>query len=134
MTNDWSNSALDVYSASNSLPLYLNDAVKGHSYSVDVTPWQDAVGTTQSRWDWLDEKVTYDGYRASIGSSSYPGAFGDELESFKARTKDNDVVARPEHSIFGLAMVETGEVLGRPHLYGIEGCYNFLTVSGFANG
>ena len=85
-----------------------------------MTPWQDAVGTTQSRWDWLDEKVTYDDYKKSMDSSGYPGAFGDELDSFKALAKDGVSVARPEHSIFGLAMVETGEVLSRPHLYGMK--------------
>jgi len=54
-------------------------------------------------------------------TSSYPGVFGTELD--KAVAKDvkgsgETLVPRPEHSIFGLAMLGGGKVFGQAHLYG----------------
>ncbi|KAK4186762.1 putative methyltransferase [Podospora australis] len=115
---------LDVYSASDHLPRYLSDSVKGASYDVNVTPWQDAIGTTKSRWDWLEEKVKVSdlmvpGRNGPGGStSSYPGCFGQTLQETIASAADkNALVPRPEHALFGLAMLGSGRVYGRAHLF-----------------
>ncbi|PNH47456.1 hypothetical protein VD0004_g823 [Verticillium dahliae] len=49
---------LDLYTASDHLPRALHDSVKGSSYAVDQTAWQDALGVSKSRWDWLEEKTS----------------------------------------------------------------------------
>ncbi|KAK0615277.1 S-adenosyl-L-methionine-dependent methyltransferase [Bombardia bombarda] len=127
--------ALDLYSSSDYLPRYLSDPVKGQSYDVDVTPWQGAVGTTKPRWDWLEEKVKVsdlvEGRNGSDGgASAYPGPYGTALEKAvaaaileKTNGKVNgdadgeSLVSRPEHSIFGLAMLGGGRVYGQAQLY-----------------
>ncbi|KAI0409179.1 S-adenosyl-L-methionine-dependent methyltransferase [Xylaria palmicola] len=114
---------LDIYSSSDYLPRYLNDPVRGASYALEVTPWQDAVNTPKARWDWLEEQVRVDVLRAGNNSSdgglsAYPGVFGAELQKACDSSKTNTLVKRPEHSIFGLAMVGGGRVFGQAHLYG----------------
>ncbi|RYP22781.1 hypothetical protein DL765_001490 [Monosporascus sp. GIB2] len=114
--------ALDLYSSSDYLPRYLSDPAKGPSYAVDVTPWQDAVGTTKPRWDWLEEKVRVSDLRAGLNGtdsspSAYPGVFGTELQKLVSSAGKDDAVARPEHAIFGLAMLGGGLTFGQAHLY-----------------
>ncbi|KAI1372049.1 S-adenosyl-L-methionine-dependent methyltransferase [Hypoxylon crocopeplum] len=113
---------LDIYSSSDYLPRYLTNATKGPSYALEVTPWQDAVGTSKSRWDWLEEKVRVcdllSGRNASQGGlSGYPGVFGAELQKACNDADGEALVKRPEHSIFGLAMVGGGRVFGQAQLY-----------------
>ncbi|KAK4244016.1 S-adenosyl-L-methionine-dependent methyltransferase [Corynascus novoguineensis] len=117
----------DVYTASDYLPRTLRDPVKGPSYSVEVTPFQDAVGTSAPRWTWLEEQPRIrdllDGRNGPDGKpSAYPGNFGTEMQTLAervaARQSDREEkVARPEHGLFGLAMVGGGRVFGLAHLY-----------------
>ncbi|KAI4864285.1 S-adenosyl-L-methionine-dependent methyltransferase [Hypoxylon rubiginosum] len=113
---------LDIYSASDYLPRYLSDPTKGASYALEKTAWQDAVGTTKARWDWLEETPKVrdilagkNGTQGSFGA--YPGVFGAELEKVIGSADTETLVKRPEHSIFGLAMVGGGRVFGQAHLY-----------------
>ncbi|KAI0196797.1 S-adenosyl-L-methionine-dependent methyltransferase [Xylaria flabelliformis] len=113
---------LDLYSSSDYLPRYLNDPNKGPSYAVNITPWQDALNTHKTRWDWLEEEVSVDALQAGnnsslSGYSAYPGVFGAELQQACKDLKSTTLVKRPEHSIFGLAMVGGGRVFGQSHLY-----------------
>ncbi|TRX93219.1 hypothetical protein FHL15_005798 [Xylaria flabelliformis] len=113
---------LDLYSSSDYLPRYLNDPNKGPSYAVNITPWQDALNTHKTRWDWLEEEVSVDALKAGnnsslSGYSAYPGVFGAELQQACKDLKSTTLVKRPEHSIFGLAMVGGGRVFGQAHLY-----------------
>ncbi|KAI1111372.1 S-adenosyl-L-methionine-dependent methyltransferase [Nemania sp. NC0429] len=113
---------LDLYSSSDYLPRYLSDPEKGTSYALEVTPWQDAVGTPKARWDWLEEEVSIQDIVAGKnssngGSSAYPGVFGAELQKASDNSKAVNTIKRPEHSIFGLAMVGGGRVFGEAHLY-----------------
>ncbi|KAK0669813.1 putative methyltransferase [Cercophora samala] len=123
---------LDLYTASDHLPRYLSDPEKGPSYAVEVTPWQDAVNTDKPRWDWLEEKAKAGDLQALCengtngANSSYPGSFGNTLQeglaSVAASGKTNGeaanaLVARPEHAIFGLAMLGGGRVYGKAHLF-----------------
>jgi hypothetical protein len=124
----------DAYTASDHLPRTLRHPVKGASYAVDVTPFQDAVGTTAPRWTWLEEQPTVrdllDGRNGPDGQpSAYPGNFGTEIQALAERaasgeSDDQQRVARPEHHLFGLAMVGGGRVFGRAHLYGEEALEN----------
>ncbi|KAI0512934.1 S-adenosyl-L-methionine-dependent methyltransferase [Xylaria bambusicola] len=113
---------LDLYSSSDYLPRYLSDPVKGPSYALEVTPWQDALKTSKPRWDWLEESVPIHDLEAGNnssdgGSSAYPGVFGDELAKACDGKTSATLIKRPEHRIFGLAMVGGGRVFGAAHLY-----------------
>ncbi|RYP38827.1 hypothetical protein DL767_002431 [Monosporascus sp. MG133] len=116
----------DVYTASDYLPRTLRDPVKGPSYAVNVTPFQDAVATDTPRWTWLEEKPKIrdllDGRNGPNGKESpYPGVYGTEQQSLidmvATGTDDQTQVPRPEHALFGLAMVGGGRVYGEAHLY-----------------
>ncbi|KAK4145922.1 S-adenosyl-L-methionine-dependent methyltransferase [Dichotomopilus funicola] len=120
----------DVYTASDNMLRTLRHPVKGPSYAVDVTPFQEAVGSTVPRRTWLEEKPTVrellDGRDGPDGPNGrlcgYPGGFGDEIGGLakKVEAEENDDqerVARPELELFGLAMVGGGGVFGRAHLY-----------------
>jgi hypothetical protein len=116
-------SGLDIYSSSDHLPRYLGDPLKGHSYEVETTPWQDAVGTCKPRWEWLEEKAKVyhlrDGKNGSDGSASaYPGIFGPELENALQNESKTSCISRPEHAIFSQAMVGGGRVFGQAQLHG----------------
>ncbi|EWC44896.1 hypothetical protein DRE_00955 [Drechslerella stenobrocha 248] len=115
-----------AYTASDYLPRNLTDPIKGPCYSVEVTAFQDAVGTKASIWDWMEETTKVqdllDGRNGPDGAASaYPGIFGTELQQFVQEAKDGldtqRQVARPEHAIFSLAMIGGGRVSGRAHLY-----------------
>ncbi|RYC54807.1 hypothetical protein CHU98_g11403 [Xylaria longipes] len=113
---------LDLYSSSDYLPRYLNDPNKGPSYAVNITAWQDALNTQKTRWDWLEEEVRVDALQAGNNSSrgglsAYPGVFGAELQQACGDLKATTLIKRPEHTIFGLAMVGGGRVFGQAHLY-----------------
>jgi hypothetical protein len=106
----------------------LLDPVKGASYDVEVTPFQDAVGTKTSRWAWLEEPVkvsdVVNGKNGPGGAdSAYPGVYGTEYQELVRETaaeEDNQrIIPRPEHALFNLAMVGGGRVYGRAHLYGM---------------
>lgn len=92
---------------------------------MEQTPFQAAANTSKSRWEWLEEKVPVkdlrDGNCGSDGAASaYPGPFGAELEKAIAGKPDDERVSRPEHGVFGLAMLGGGRVFGKAHLYGEE--------------
>ena len=86
---------------------------KGASYQVDETPWQEAHGTSKTRWDWLEEKVPYE--KLANGGSGYPG-YPDTKAALKG-AKKGDLVERPEHKVFSLAMLGGGMVYGAAHPY-----------------
>ena len=110
-------SGLDLYSASDALPKSLVDDGKGHSYDVAQTAWQDAVGTTKPRWEWLEEHVpARELEKPSRGG--YPGIFGPDLRDATEKGTGSSFVKRPEHAIFGQAMVGGGRVFGASHVYG----------------
>lgn len=111
-----SSSGFDLYSASDHLPRYLSDPVVGPSYSVQETPFQTAVNTKKPRWEWLEEKVPAKAIRED-NSNGYPGPFGDELKQSLEGKADNELISRPEHKVFGLAMLGGGRVFGQAHLY-----------------
>lgn len=101
----------------------LNDRKIGPSYEVDETAFQVAMNTKKPRWDWLEEKVAVMGLlHGTIDSESsgspYPGPFGAELEAAVEGKRQDELIARPEHGIFGLAMLGGGQVFGKAHLYG----------------
>ncbi|KAL7622056.1 hypothetical protein AAE478_007557 [Parahypoxylon ruwenzoriense] len=132
--------ALDLYSSSDYLPRYLSDQTKGASYALEVTPWQDAVRTPKARWDWLEEKVRVgdilSGHNGSQGAlSAYPGVFGAELQKACGNADAEALIERPEHAIFGLAMVGGGRVFGQGHLYDFPwaslGAATIVDVGGF---
>ncbi|KAL8846850.1 MAG: hypothetical protein Q9221_008079 [Calogaya cf. arnoldii] len=107
---------LDLYAASEHLPKALLDSFKGPSYQVDETAWQDALGTTMSRWDWLEEKVSPDQVlKPGVGYPSIPqpAAIIGDLDS-----AEKPLVGRPEHQIFNLSMLGGGRVHGAAHPYG----------------
>lgn len=108
-------SGLDIYTASDHLPRYLLDPKKGASYKVDETPFQEALGTSQTRWDWLEEKIPVGEQRS--GNASYPGYFDSTISAVNDREL---VISRPELDIFGLAMLGGGRVSGTSHVYGIK--------------
>ncbi|KAL9640082.1 MAG: hypothetical protein Q9164_000517 [Protoblastenia rupestris] len=86
---------------------------KGHSYDVDETSFQEAVGTNKVRWDWLEEEVSQEELRArGIGYPGVPAA--DELFEGLA---EGSLVRRPEHETFSLAMIGGGRVYGAAHPY-----------------
>lgn len=120
-------SGLDLYTSSDHLPRALYDPVKGTSYKVDETAWQDALNTKKARWDWLDEQITVsdlqrytDGQRQRGVKCAYSGVFGCELkDSVNKFSSTSDQIHRPEHQIFSLAMVGGGRVFGEAHLHGM---------------
>ncbi|KAI8630832.1 S-adenosyl-L-methionine-dependent methyltransferase [Xylariaceae sp. FL1651] len=133
----------DLYSSSDHLPRYLGDRLKGHSYDVETTPWQDAVGTSKPRWEWLEEKTKIyhlrDGKNGTDGSASaYPGVFGPELEKALENESKSSCIPRPEHAIFGQAMVGGGRVFGQAQLYDFPwaslGSATLVDVGGGAGG
>jgi hypothetical protein len=102
------------FTASDRLPKTLLDPTTGPSYDVAQTAWQDAIGTTKTRWEWIEERVEQDKLLQSGGH--YPGIPSLVLEP---QPKGEDgLVARPELEIMGLAMVGGGRVFGAAHVYG----------------
>ncbi len=104
---------LDLYSASDHLPRALSDPKKGPSYDVTETAFQDAVGTSKPRWEWLEEKVPAEELRSK--SSGYPGVPGLDMAPRNGET----LISRPELAVFGLAMLGGGRVFGVAHIYGM---------------
>lgn len=107
---------LDLYAASEHMPKALLDKVKGPSYKVNETAWQDALGTNKSRWDWLEEKVLSDDF--SKGGGNYPSIPQSEQAVNTSNVKERALVNRPEHQIFNLSMLGGGRVHGAAHPYG----------------
>ncbi|KAM5438840.1 hypothetical protein McanMca71_000648 [Microsporum canis] len=130
-----SKSGPDLYTTSDHLPTTLLSKDKGVSYDVDKTAIQNAVGTTKTRWDWLEEKVPMDELRGKNGG--YPGApelvpllekahenvnssltVGGSIngnvsnDAVQADSLQPDLHSRPEHAIFGIAMIGGGEITG----------------------
>lgn len=92
------------------------DPKKGASYKASETPLQEAVGTSKSVWEWLEEKVPA---RELKNNAGYPGFF----DSYISEVNDwesESVVSRPEFDIFGLAMLGVGRVNGTAHVYGMK--------------
>jgi hypothetical protein len=116
-------SALDLYSASDYLPTALTDPEIGPSYAVEKTAFQLAVGTNKPRWEWLEELIPADqshfernGYPRNVPQAGNTGSKGaNGANGNVAKTKP-----RPEHEIFGLAMLGGGRVFGTAHIYGLS--------------
>nr|POE77916.1 o-methyltransferase geda [Quercus suber] len=104
---------LDLYTASDHLPATLLDPHKGPSYDVAQTAWQNAIGTDLPRWDWLEQKVEASQLKSlGVGYPGLPSLATTETNG------DTELIPRPEHQIFGLAMVGGGRVFGAAHLFG----------------
>ncbi|KAF7593899.1 hypothetical protein BBP40_010601 [Aspergillus hancockii] len=101
------------FTASDRLPKTLLDPETGPSYDVAKTAWQDAIGTTKTRWEWVEERVPQDKLIETGGH--YPGIPSLVLEP-QAPGEDG-LVARPELEIMGLSMVGGGRVFGTAHVY-----------------
>jgi hypothetical protein len=108
---------LDLYSASDYLPKTLVDPVKGPSYDVAQTAFQDAVGTEKPRWEWLEEKIH--AHQDTFERQGYPRGAHRTLENEATGAKIG-TKARPEQEIFGRAMVGGGRVFGTAHIYGLS--------------
>lgn len=80
-----------------------------------MTPFQNAVSTTKSRWDWLSEKVF--GNELVSGNGSYPGV--PDISNFNLVLDKDGMVTRPELENFGRAMVGGGQLYGAAHAFGI---------------
>jgi hypothetical protein len=104
----------EAFSASDRLPRNLLHPETGPSYDVTKTAWQDAVQTTKSRWDWIEERVEQDKLLDSGGH--YPGIPSVVIEP--QQKGDDGLVARPELAIMGLAMIGGGRVFGSAHVHG----------------
>ncbi|KAL4995986.1 S-adenosyl-L-methionine-dependent methyltransferase [Aspergillus recurvatus] len=103
----------EAYTASDRLPKTLLDPETGPSYDVAKTAWQDAVGTSKPRWEWIEERVEQDKLIETGGH--YPGIPSLILEP--QPTGEDGLVARPELEIMGLSMVGGGRVFGAAHVY-----------------
>ncbi|KAF2280130.1 O-methyltransferase A [Westerdykella ornata] len=130
---------LDLYSASDQLPRFLNDPVLGSSYKVEETAFQAAANTSKPRWEWLEEKTTVkklrDGDCGSDGApSAYPGPFGAELDKAIAGKADDEVVPRPEHAVFGLAMLGGGRSPRKDYPWDRLGSATVVDVGGGVGG
>lgn len=108
-------SGADLYTSSDHLLSTLLSPTKGPSYRVEETAFQDAVGTTKPRWEWLEEKVP----REQLGSqgAGYPG-LPRRVNRSGGEGASNELVSRPELEVFGLAMLGGGMVFGAAHPYG----------------
>lgn len=102
------------FTASDRLPKTLLDPETGPSYDVAKTAWQDAVGTTKTRWEWVEERVPEDKLIETGGH--YPGIPSLVLEP--QMPGEDGLVSRPELEIMGLSMVGGGRVFGAAHVYG----------------
>jgi hypothetical protein len=111
----------EAFTASDRLPKTLLDPEIGPSYELQKTAWQDAVGTTKTRWQWIEERVEQDQILSSGGH--YPGIPSLVIEP--QPIGEDGLVARPELAIMGLAMVGGGRVLGSAHIHGGISLYDF---------
>ena len=111
-------SGLDLYSAADYFPKTLVDPIKGPSYDVHLTAWQDAVGTKKSRWEWLEEQIPID--TDDFGRQGYPrNVVGVGETKVEPRAPNStETKPRPELEIFGLAMLGGGKVTGTAHIHG----------------
>ncbi|KIW05311.1 uncharacterized protein PV09_03836 [Verruconis gallopava] len=103
----------EAFSASDRLPRNLLHPVTGPSYDVTKTAWQDAIQTTKSRWDWIEERVEQEKLLDSGGH--YPGIPSVVIEP--PPKGEDGLVARPELAIMGLAMIGGGRVFGSAHVH-----------------
>ena len=104
----------DLYTASDHLPKYLLGK-KGASYNVTETAFQNAVGTTKPRWDWLAEKIKPNQVSPERGVG-YPGI--PSAANVDLKPDDNGLVTRPELENFGIAMIGGGKTSGAAHPFG----------------
>lgn len=116
-SSDTEYSSFDLYTASDSLPRTLMHSDFANSYSVSETSFQKALGISKERWNWLEEDVSPNDLQSG-GPGKYPGCFGPEYLSAVAQIGDKQTIKRPEHEIFGLAMLGGGKITGVAHLYG----------------
>ncbi|EED12733.1 O-methyltransferase, putative [Talaromyces stipitatus ATCC 10500] len=108
--------SFDLYTASDSLPRTLMHSDFANSYSVSETSFQKALGISKERWNWLEEEISPTDVQNG-GPGKYPGCFGPEYSSAIAQIHSNHTIKRPEHEIFGLAMLGGGKITGVAHLY-----------------
>ncbi|RYP34683.1 hypothetical protein DL766_002874 [Monosporascus sp. MC13-8B] len=110
--------ALDIYSASDYLPVALTDAKFGSSYKVEETAFNLAVGTELPRWSWLEARVPASQVKR-VNSRGYPRTVHDEVhrdETNGVSPEPVNLVQRPELEIFSRAMVGGGKVFGAAHV------------------
>lgn len=117
-------SNLDLFTACDHLPNYLLGS-KGSSYKVNETAFQEAVGTTKPRWEWLEQKIIpgmtpneTQGYPGMPGLYTKEHVNGLTNGQAKIEHRAGEAVPRPELEVFGLAMVGGGMVYGAAHPHG----------------
>lgn len=115
---------MDIFTTADCLPVALKDPVLGPSYRTNETAFNLALGTSKSRWQWLEEQVHQDSRAANGGNSrGYPRlmagfeAHSSGKGSSTEGTTTGPLVPRPELAIFGLAMVGGGRLTSTPHLF-----------------
>ncbi|XXH01905.1 hypothetical protein Hte_008267 [Hypoxylon texense] len=110
---------MQLYSASNYLPVALTDSKFGPSYKVEETALNLAVGTDLPMWSWLETPVSASQVRR-VNNLGYPHGQLIDARSNGDRSAGNrvgDLVHRPELQIFGRAMVGGGKVSGAAHVF-----------------
>ncbi|KAL7621041.1 hypothetical protein AAE478_008353 [Parahypoxylon ruwenzoriense] len=110
--------ALDIYSASDYLPVALTDTKFGPSYKVEETAFNLAVGTELPRWSWLEMRVPK-GQVKRVNSQGYPRAEAGDAHvngDNGVKRQAGETLQRPELEIFGRAMVGGGKVFGAAHV------------------
>lgn len=108
-----------MMAAAMQLPRVLNDPVLGSSYEDTTAPFQTAMGTTKSYWEWMEETPNVKDLKEGRVGDYYTGVWGSQLESTVKGRADDESVPRPELGLFGLAMQGSGRVGGRAHFHGI---------------
>lgn len=102
------------------LPRVLSDPLLGPSYEDTTAPFQIAMGTTKSYWEWMEETPRVKDLKEGRVGDYYTGVWGSQLESTVKGRADDECVPRPELSLFGMAMQGSGRVGGRAHFHGIN--------------
>lgn len=97
------------------------------------TAFQDALGTTKTRWDWLAERVP--DKRIMPAGPGYPGV--PDISNRSQRPDKDGLIGRAELEIFSLAMVGGGRIFAAAQAFGkyinihvswaLSGCEGKLT-------
>ncbi|PKY04557.1 S-adenosyl-L-methionine-dependent methyltransferase [Aspergillus campestris IBT 28561] len=104
----------DLFSCAEHLPHTLFDREWGPSYDVHKTAFQRAMGTSQSRWEWLEGQPLENEGISEAWRTNYPGIPGQETVVKQSGAAFQQ--QRPELQLFSVAMVGGGRVTTRTHV------------------
>lgn len=79
------------------------------------------MGSGITRWEWFEQRVPAQEL-LNYPKGGYPGPWGPTLTDVVKGKKSDELVPRPEHANFCLAMFAGGLVFGAAHLYGSRSC------------